>query len=75
MKSAIVVEVSREGYGLGQIRGAYTVKELIEQLEQYDEDSLVFVSHDNGYTYGSINFNMADYWEDENEDGEWEKMY
>lgn len=74
MKSAIIVEVSREGYGLDQIRGPYTVKELIEQLEQYDEDSLVFVSHDSGYTYGSINFNMADYWE-ENEDGEWEKMY
>jgi hypothetical protein len=31
-----------------------TVGELIEYLEQFDEDTKVYLSNDNGYTYGSI---------------------
>jgi hypothetical protein len=31
-----------------------TVGELIEFLEQFDEDTEVFLNNDNGYTYGSI---------------------
>ena len=31
-----------------------TVRELIDRLSDYDEDTLVYLNNDNGYTYGSI---------------------
>ena len=34
--------------------GTMTVREMIEFLEQFDEDMEVYLSNDNGYTYGSI---------------------
>lgn len=71
---AIVVEVSREGYGIDQIeRSAMTVRELIEQLEQYDDDDIVVLSHDNGYTYGTVSFDDATVFEKNEETDEWEK--
>lgn len=71
---AIVVEVSREGYGIDQIeRSAMTVRELIEQLEQYDDDDIVVLSHDNGYTYGTVSFDDVTVFEKNEETDEWEK--
>ena len=54
MSNAIIFEAVREGYDLDQIRNPITVRDLIDILEQFDEDDLVFLSHDNGYTYGTI---------------------
>ena len=52
---AVVFGVRREGYGIDQVEaGAMTVGELKEMLEQLDDDALVIMSHDNGYTYGSL---------------------
>lgn len=31
-----------------------TVRELIDELEQYDEDAKVVFANDNGFTYGKI---------------------
>ena len=72
MKEAIVFEASRNGYSIGQVKdGAMTVGDLIAILEDYDEDALVILSHDNGYTYGSISrFDSYNAYEDE--DGDWE---
>ena len=70
MREAVIFEASRDGYGIDQIADrAMTVGELIDMLEDYDEDTLVVMSHDNGYTYGSISF-IGEAVEDE--DGEWE---
>ena len=58
MKTAIKIEVSRTDYSPKQViknRNVMTVAEVIEQLKRYDEDALVIVSHDNGYTYGALN--------------------
>ncbi len=44
----------REGYGTDQVRRTMTVGELIAFLENYDEDTPVYLSFDNGYTYGGI---------------------
>lgn len=44
----------REGYGIDQVRETMTVGELMNFLAQYDEDTPVFLSFDNGYTYGGI---------------------
>lgn len=73
MREAVVFEASRSGYAIDQIADrAMTVGELIEILSDYDEDELFVLSHDNGYTYGSVS--RWDYYEvKENEDGEWEK--
>ena len=72
MRNAVVFEASRDGYSIDQIADkAMTVGELIDILSDYDEETLFVLSHDNGYTYGSL-----DRWScseaQEDEDGEWE---
>ena len=54
MKEVLMYETFREGYGIDQIRKTMTVGELISFLEQFDEDEPVYLSFDNGYTYGGI---------------------
>lgn len=50
----LIINTVREGYGLDQIRNTMTVGELIELLQDYDEDTKIYLSFDNGYTYGGI---------------------
>lgn len=54
----LIIEANREGYALDQIRRTMTVGELISMLEQYDEDTPVYLGHDRQsygfYTYGGI---------------------
>ena len=50
----LIYETFREGYGLDQIRRTMTVGELISFLSDFDEDTPVYLSFDNGYTYGGI---------------------
>lgn len=73
MRSAVVFEAERRGYGIDQIADqAMTVGDLIDLLQEFDEDDLFVLSHDNGYTYGSVNRWMV-YEAREDEDGEWER--
>lgn len=51
---AVVIRATRNGYYPNQCGHTMTVRELIEMLEDMPEDLPVFLSHDNGYTYGSI---------------------
>ena len=53
-KEILTIEGRREGYAPNQIRRTMTVRELIDYLEGYDDDTLVMINNDNGYTYGSI---------------------
>ena len=74
MRKAIVFEAPRSGYGIDQIAGkAMTVGELKAILEELDDDTLFVLSHDNGYTYGSINqtYSGMSY---EDEDGEFGEL-
>lgn len=50
----VIIEAKREGYGTDQVYRTMTVGELIAYLEQFNEDAKVYLSHDNGYTYGGI---------------------
>lgn len=52
--TALFIEGRREGYSPEQIRTTMTVGELMAYLEQFDEDAPVYLSHDSGYTFGSI---------------------
>lgn len=74
MRSAVVFEASRRGYGIDQIADyeAMTIGELKELLDEFDDDVLFVLSHDNGYTYGSVSRWMM-YTAHEDEDGEWER--
>ena len=70
MKQVLYIDAEREGYGIDQIRHTMTVMELIAYLEQFDEDTPVYLRHDRGYTYGGI---RSDSFEDEEHDEESEE--
>lgn len=50
----LIYSTSREGYGVDQINRTMAAGELINFLAQYDEDTPIYLSFDNGYTYGGI---------------------
>ena len=55
MTEIITLNTTRTDYGAKEAAlRSITVGELISLLEQYDEDSKVIFSNDNGYTYGRI---------------------
>ena len=70
-KQVIIIEAKREGYTIEQAeneREAITVGELMRLLEDFDEDAKVYISNDNGYTYGSVTeYRIREDWVDEDE--------
>lgn len=68
----LFIQGRRDGYSPDQCGKTMTVGELIALLEDYDEDAKVYLSNDNGYTYGRISRNSFEEVEDEegNEDDE-----
>ena len=57
MAKALFINGKRNGYDTKQCGRTLTVGELIEILQEYDEESPVYLRNDNGYTYGSITEN------------------
>lgn len=53
-KMRLYMDGRREVYDPKDIRHTMTVGELIELLQGFDEDAKVYISNDNGYTYGSV---------------------
>ena len=50
----VFITGKRNGYSTEQCGKTLTVGELIELLQDFDEESPVYLINDNGYTYGSI---------------------
>ena len=50
----LILNTMREGYAVDQIKRTMTVAELRDFLEDYDDETSVYLSFDNGYTYGGI---------------------
>ena len=74
-KEVLIIEANREGYSIEQAeneRTAITVGELISSLEDFDEDTKIYISNDRGYTYGSVTeYRIHEDWiESEEEDDE-----
>ena len=46
--SKVIIRAEREGYSTRQITDTMTVGELKSLLEDYDEESKIYLSHDNG---------------------------
>ena len=71
-KPVIIIEAKREGYTIEQAedeREAITVGELMRLLEDFDEDTKVYISNDNGYTYGSVTeYRIREDWVDEDDE-------
>ena len=63
MTKRITFEATREGYTKDQVDYPITVGELIEFLEDYDEDTEILLSHDSGYTFGTLTLNVAEEWD------------
>ena len=57
----------RESYGKDDVR-TMTVAELIAALEEFDDDAQVILSHDSGYTYGGIRYELMEETEDEEDE-------
>ena len=56
MELGLILKTNRSGYTPSQTGGTMTIKELINELQNYDEDLPVYFSNDNGYTYGSLDY-------------------
>ena len=50
----LILNTKHEGYGTDQIRKTMTASDLIEFLQQYDENTPVYLAFDRRYTYGAI---------------------
>ena len=62
----LFINANRTGYAPDQIRSTMTVAELIAALEEFPEDAPVYLKHDNGYTYGGIDWrDLEDDWSED----------
>lgn len=67
----LFINTKREGYSPEQCGGTITVGELRALLEDYDDDTKIYLKNDNGYTYGSIkNWDIEEGYDEEEEDEE-----
>lgn len=62
---ALYIEGRRNGYEVDQCGRTMTVGELIEFLQDFDEETPIFLKNDNGYTFGSITENSFEEDDDE----------
>lgn len=71
MRHAIILEAERTGYSIDQVADcAISVRTLRSLLDDFEDEDLVIISHDSGYTYGSLP--MFDYqFGIEEPDGSW----
>lgn len=63
----IRINAMRTGYSPEQISRTMTVGKLKSFLEDFDDDLPIYLSHDNGYTYGGIPESCIDEAEYEND--------
>ena len=52
--NVLTIEAHRDGYSVDQVYETMTVSDLIYFLEDYPDDTPVYISNDRGYTYGGI---------------------
>lgn len=64
----LYINAHRTGYAPDQVRHTMTVAELIAALDEFPEDAPVYLKHDNGYTFGGIDWSDLEEDYDEDED-------
>lgn len=60
VKRYVELCTGRDGYDVDQAGSTFTVGELIERLEGFDEKEPVYFNNDNGYTYGTLRNSVSD---------------
>ena len=50
----VIISTRKDGYSLRQIRNTMNVGELKALLEEFNDDSPIYLSFDDGYTYGGL---------------------
>lgn len=69
---SLFINGNRNGYTPKQCGRTFSIRELIDLLEDYAEsygdDAPVYLVNDNGYTFGSINEDDIGQYEEEEED-------
>ena len=75
--NVLTIEAHRDGYSVDQVYETMTVSDLIYELENYPEDTPVYISNDRGYTYGGISEDdlSLKYVEEEDEEDEDEDSF
>lgn len=58
----LTIETFRSAYSKGDVKSTLTIRELIEELEEFasflGDGAPVFLSFDRGYTYGGIEHDL-----------------
>ena len=67
----LFIEGRREGYSTEQVGRTMTVRQLIDFLNNFDDDTRIYLNNDNGYTYGSITESSFEEKFDDEEDEEY----
>lgn len=69
MANILMIKGRREAYRAEDLlHKTVTVGELIAYLEQFDDDTKVVLNNDNGYTYGSIDYESFEETDEEEEE-------
>ena len=66
--TALIIEAERTSYSIGGVHNPITVGQLKSILEDYDNETPIYLSHDEGYTYGPIDFRKIEEIETEDEE-------
>ena len=64
----LVINTEREGYTTKQIWKTMTVEELIDELKNYPDDMQVVLGFDRHYTFGGLNEDMFQIYDDKEEE-------
>ena len=66
----LFIAANRTGYTPEQVNHTLTVRDLIDALSDYSDDTPVYLKHDGGYTYGGIGWEdfQEEYDDDEDDD-------
>ena len=56
----LIINTSKDAYSVKDIYDTMTVGDLKAFLEDLEDDTLIYLSFDNGYTYGAIKENMME---------------
>lgn len=64
----LAINGNRDGYGPDQCGRTLTVRDLIEELQQFDDDLPIYLVNDGGYTYGAVTSPFEEVYGDDEDD-------
>lgn len=59
-KAYIIIDAVRDVYNPGDITNTLTAGELKRILDDFDDDTPIILSHDNGYTFGALTYGRVE---------------